>query len=217
MEGLEYWDKMNDKAQAINKDLQAMGKKPLPPLWVFPRLLEHLKLMGMNVLTQAELDTGYGDPDQLIKDRLSQCIKDWDMESKRVAKEKKAAFEKRYHAKRTAEKNDTTPGLEPSGGGAPMFHNVVMPTFPLSLGQVLAQRTRYSEIHVLEPGSTFLRADMSDGEITERVISLHSQIFDLIHDLKSVTSESWGRLSVFGLQLDLRFLHQFLEANVGTN
>ncbi len=70
---------------------------------------------------------------------------------------------------------------------------------------------------MLEPGSTFLQADMSDGEITERVITLRSQILDLIHDTKSVTSESLGRLSVFSLQLDIRFLHQFLEVNVGAN
>ncbi len=78
------------------------------------------------------------------------------MESKRVAKEKKLAFKKQYCAKRTVEKNDTTPGLEAAGGRAPMSHGVVMPAFPLSLGQVLTQCKRYSEIDVLEPGSTFL-------------------------------------------------------------
>ncbi len=58
---------------------------------------------------------------------------------------------------------------------------------------------------------------MSDGKITERVIMLCNQILVLIHDPKSVTSESWGRLSVFSLQPDIRFLHQFLEANDGAN
>ncbi len=97
--------------------------------------------MGMNVLTQAELDSSYGDPDQPIKDCLAQCIKEWDVEPRKAAKEKKAAFDKQYHVKRTAEKNDTTPGLEAGGAGAPMFHNVVIPAFPLSLGEVLAQCT----------------------------------------------------------------------------
>ncbi len=58
---------------------------------------------------------------------------------------------------------------------------------------------------------------MSDGEITERVMVLRGQMLDLIHTLKSVTSGSWGRLSVFGLWPDIRFLHQFLEASNGAN
>ncbi len=97
------------------------------------------------------------------------------MESKKVAREKRAAAEKQYHQKRMAEKNDTTPGLEEEAGGpgALMFHNVVMPAFPLPLGEVLTQCSQYSEDHVLEPGSTFLQRDMSDGEIAERVINLH--------------------------------------------
>ncbi len=140
MEGLEHWVRMNDKAQAVNEDLQSRGKKTLPPSLMFPNLFEHLKLMGMNVLTQNELDTGCGDPD--IKDHLTLCIKEWDIESKKAAKEKKAAYDKQHRKKRTAEKNDTTPGLEEAGGAAAsMFHNMVMPAFPLPLGEVLAQHT----------------------------------------------------------------------------
>ncbi len=72
MEALECWDKMNNGAQAINEDLLARGKKPLLPSWMHPRLFEHMKLMGMDVLTQVEIDTGYADPDHPIKDCLSQ-------------------------------------------------------------------------------------------------------------------------------------------------
>ncbi len=90
------------------------------------------------------------------------------MESKKAAKEKKAAYDKQHHKLKTAEKNDTAPGVEEAGvAAASMFHNVVMPAFPLSLGEVLTQCTQYSEIDVLEPGSTFLQKDMSDSEITE--------------------------------------------------
>ncbi len=46
---------MNDKAQMFNKDLQSRGKKTLPTSWMFPKLFEHLKLMGVNVLTQNQL------------------------------------------------------------------------------------------------------------------------------------------------------------------
>ncbi len=74
MDGFEYWNKMNNKAQAVNEELQARGKKPLLPSKMFPRLFEHLKLMGVNVLTQTELDSSYGDPD--LKDRLASCIRD---------------------------------------------------------------------------------------------------------------------------------------------
>ncbi len=123
---------------------------------MYPRLFEHMKLMGMDVLTQVKIDSSYANPNYPIKDRVSQCIKEWDVESKSVTKEKKAAFKKQYHVKRTAEKNDTALGLKAAGGRAPIFHSVVMLTFPLSLGQVLVQCTRYSEIDVLEPGSTFL-------------------------------------------------------------
>ncbi len=56
---------------------------------------------------------------------------------------------------------------------------------------------------------------MSNGEITDRVISLCNQVLDLMHDSRLVTMETWGRLSVFGLKLDIHFLHQFLEANEG--
>ncbi len=87
MEGLGYWDKVNNKAQTINEDLQARGKKTMPPSWMFPKLFEHLKLMGMNVLTKTELNSGYGDPD--LNDRLASCIKDWDVESKQAAREKR--------------------------------------------------------------------------------------------------------------------------------
>ncbi len=58
---------------------------------------------------------------------------------------------------------------------------------------------------------------MSDSEITERVISLCNQILDLLCDDRLVTAETWGRLSLFGLKLDIHFLHQFLEANEGRN
>ncbi len=140
MEGLEYWVKMNNKAQAVNEELQARGQKTLPPQMMFLKLFEHLKLMGMNVLTQNELDTGCGDPD--IKNRLAQCIIEWDIESKKAAKEKRAAYDKQYHKKRTAEKNDTTPNLEEAGvAAASLFLNVVMPAFPLPLGEVFAQCT----------------------------------------------------------------------------
>ncbi len=94
MEALVYWEKVNDHAQAINEDLLARGKKPMPPSWMYLRLFEHMKNMGMDVLTQVEIDTGCADPDHLIKDHLSQCIKEWDVESRRVSKEKKAAFKK---------------------------------------------------------------------------------------------------------------------------
>ncbi len=42
-----------------------------------------------------------------------------------------------------------------------------MPMFPLRLGQLLTQCTDYSKIDVLEPGSVFLREDMTDSEITK--------------------------------------------------
>ncbi len=58
---------------------------------------------------------------------------------------------------------------------------------------------------------------MSDGEITERVIILRGQKLDLMRDPRLVTAETQGRLSVFGLKLDVHFLHQFLEANEGRN
>ncbi len=58
---------------------------------------------------------------------------------------------------------------------------------------------------------------MSDGEITDRVISLHNQILDLMRDNRLVTTETWGRLRVFSLKPDIHFLHQFLEANEGRN
>ncbi len=58
---------------------------------------------------------------------------------------------------------------------------------------------------------------MSDGEITDTVISLRDQILNLMRDPRLVTMETWGRLSVFGLKLDIHFLHQFLEANEGCN
>ncbi len=89
--------------------------------------------------------------------------------------------------------------------------------FPLWLGQMLMQRTEYSEIDVLEPSSIFLRKELSDSEITERVTALHDQLLSLVRDEKQVTTESWGRLLVFGIKLDLPFLHQFFEANRGAN
>ncbi len=208
---------MNNKAQTVNEELVKRGKKPLLPSQMFPMVFQHLKLMGMNVLTQTELDTSYGDPD--LRDRLNSCIKDWDMESRQVAKERKAAAEKWHCQLKTAEKRDTAPGLEEAGGEprAPAFHNIVMPAFPLQLGDVLAQCTGYSEIDVLERGSTFLRKDMSDGEITERVITFRGQVLNLMRDPRLVTAETWGRLSVFSLKPDIHFLHQFLEANKGCN
>ncbi len=92
-----------------------------------------------------------------------------------------------------------------------------MPSFPLQLGQMLAQCTGHNEIDVLEPSSIFLREYLSDSEITNRVFALHDQIFALIYDERQVTVEMWGRLALFSLKLDLPFLHQFLEANEGCN
>ncbi len=58
-----------------------------------------------------------------------------------------------------AKKKDTAPGLEDAGAapGAIMFNNIVMPSFPLLLGDMLTQCTRYSKIDVLKHGSIFLR------------------------------------------------------------
>ncbi len=92
-----------------------------------------------------------------------------------------------------------------------------MPMFPARLGEMLRRCTDYNEIDVLEKGASFLREEMSNAEITERVIALHAQIITLVHDEKQVTLESWGRLGVFGLKPNLPFLHQFLEANQGRN
>ncbi len=193
------------------------GKQTLPPSEMFPKVFQHLSLMGMELLMQTELDTGYADDD--LADRLNKSIRDWDMESKQMAKEKRIAAEKWHHQARTAEKRDTAPGVEEAGGGpdALVFNSIVMPAFPLLLGEMLMQCTRYSEVDVLERGSTFLQRDMSDGEITDRVISLHDQIPDLMRDYRLVTTEAWGRLSVFGLKPDIHLLHQFLEANEGCN
>ncbi len=108
LEALKYWEKANEHAQVVNGELLARGKKPVPASWMYSRLFEHMKAMGMDVLTQIEIDSGYTDPNHPIKDRISQCIKDLDVETKKVAKEKKEAYEKRYRMKRTEEKNDTT-------------------------------------------------------------------------------------------------------------
>ncbi len=101
--------------------------------------------------------------------------------------------------------------------GPQIANNIVMPVFPLQLGQMLAQCTGYNEIDVLEPGSVFFREEMSDSEITDRVFHLCDQIFTLVYDEREATTEMWGRLSVFSLKLDLHFIHQFLEANEGRN
>ncbi len=217
MEGLEYWTKASNKAQAVDEELLKRGKQTLLPAKMFPRVFQHLAGMGMEVLMQMELDTGYADDD--LAARLNQSIRDWDKESKQAAKEKRIATEKQFHQQKTAEKRDTAPGVEDAGArpGALMFGSIAMPAFLLLLGDMLAQRTGYSEVDVLEWGSTFLQIDMSDGEITDRVISLHDQIFDLMCDHRLVTTETWGRLSVFSLKLDIHFLHQFLEANEGRN
>ncbi len=52
-----------------------------------------------------------------------------------------------------------------------------MPAFPLQLGQMLVQRTGYSKVDVLEPGSIFLHEELSDSKITDRVFHLCNQIF----------------------------------------
>ncbi len=105
MEGLEYWTKANDKAKAVNVELQKRGKQTLPPAKMFPRVFQHLAGMGMEVLSQNELDTGYADDD--LGARLNQSVRDWDKESKWDAKEKRLATEKRFHQQKTAEKRDT--------------------------------------------------------------------------------------------------------------
>ncbi len=70
-----------------------------------------------------------------------------------------------------AAKRDATPGREEAGTdagiGPQMDNDIVMPMFPLWLGQMLTQHTDYSEIDVLEQGSIFLREEMSDSELTE--------------------------------------------------
>ncbi len=101
--------------------------------------------------------------------------------------------------------------------GAQMFQNIIMPTFLLQLGEVLTQRTGYNEIDVLPQGSEFLHENMPDSEISSRVIALRDQVLTLVRDEKQVTNESWGRLSVFGLEPNLLFLNQFFEANQGRN
>ncbi len=80
-----------------------------------------------------------------------------------------------------------------------------MPMFPLQLGQLLMQHTDYSKIDMLERGCFFLREEMPDSEITTRVIALRDQALSLVRDEKQVTTETWGRLSVFGLKPDLLF------------
>ncbi len=133
---------------------------------MFPQVWDHLVGMGLGILMETELDTGYANDD--LKTHMNQAIRDWDKELKQAAKEKKAAAAKRICEQKITEKRDTTPGLEDAGAApARMINNIVTPSFPLLLGDMLAQCTRYSEIDVLEHGSIFLRNDMSDGEITE--------------------------------------------------
>ncbi len=48
--------------------------------------------MGLAILMDTVIDTGYADAD--LKTRLMQSIKEWDKESKQAAKEKKAAAAK---------------------------------------------------------------------------------------------------------------------------
>ncbi len=121
--------------------------------------------------------------------------------------------------KKAAEK-EAAPGGEAGEdvySDAPIVNNIVMPMFPLQLGQMLARQTGYSEIDVLEKGTFFLRADMPDSEIASRVNALRDQVLTLVCNEKLVTPESWGRLTIFGLKPDLLFLQQFFEANQGRN
>ncbi len=142
----------------------------------------------------------------------------------RLPEKKQAANKKWLKAEcdqKRAELKDTAPGIEDAGvsadAGPQIANNIVMPAFPLQLGQMLAQCTAYSKIDMLEPGSVFLREEMSDSKITDRVFHLRNQIFSLVYDERQVTAETWGRLSVFSLKPDLWFLHQLLEANEGRN
>ncbi len=70
MDVLGYWTKVNDKAKEVNAELEKRGKQTLLPAKMFLHVWEHLNGMGMGVLTETELDTGYADDD--LKTRLNQ-------------------------------------------------------------------------------------------------------------------------------------------------
>ncbi len=88
-EAFEQWNKVNEKAAEVNAELVKRGQPTLPPTKMFPQVYDHLSTMGLGILTDTERETGYGDPD--LKDRLMQCLKEWDRESRQVARDKKAA------------------------------------------------------------------------------------------------------------------------------
>ncbi len=224
-EAFEQWHKVNDKAVEINAELAARNLPPLLPTRMFPQVYAHLSNIGMNMLTDREHETGHADDD--LEDRVRQSAQDHEAELRRDAQERKVEQTRRLKAEKAerdrkkAAEQEATPGQEEAGEGVSdgplMANNIVMPMFPLQLGQVLAQRTDYNEIDVLERGCAFLHQDMPDSEITTRVIALRDQVLSLVCDEKQVTNESWGRLSVFGLKPDLLFLQQFFKANQGRN
>ncbi len=115
---------------------------------MFPQVYEHLSTMGMNILTDHERETGYADSD--LDDRMKQSLVDYDRESRRDAQKKRAEQTKFIKAERDqkkAVKRDAAPGQEEAGMnagiGPQMENDIVMPMFPLWLGQMLMQHTDY--------------------------------------------------------------------------
>ncbi len=91
-EAFEQWNKINEKAAEVNAELVKRGQLALPPAKMFTQVYHHLSTMGLGILMDTEYETGYGDHD--LKDRLMQSLKECDRESRKIARDQKAANNK---------------------------------------------------------------------------------------------------------------------------
>ncbi len=55
MEALKYWERANTSAQLINEELQARGKKPVPPSWMYLATIGALTLAKYNFVVYTDV------------------------------------------------------------------------------------------------------------------------------------------------------------------